>query len=402
MYLFHIFRSFVPLRNPLGFGVSDLLALGLALLALICIFGYAWAGNAIANFARRPVWCMLALFVLPIALRLALLPRAPVPVATSSAEFSSLLLSDTMLHARLANPPHPLHAFFDAPFVSQTPTYHSTLPIVNGVLPASGQLLFHSAWAGILLGIGALSAMVYWMLRAWITPGWALCGGALVACAFGPLSRWTNSYWGGFIPTIAGCMVLGALARLSRNRHARDVVLLPAGTIGLLASPSLFCLLLPILTLAFMFLLKRLKQFAPALLLSMVLMYGAHFLFWYGVHAFAAQPVVSALLPYEGQDFLDNRAAQMHRAVINELDRQPGKQVVLVRRGPWQSSGDWVHNDADIDASRIVWARDLGEVADRKLLEYYRNRKVWLLEPDAIPPRLRPYSASDGLLQNVQ
>ena len=91
MYLFHIFRSFVPLRNPLGFGVSDLLEMGMALLALLAIFGYAYAGKWLANAARRTAWCMLALFVLPIALRLALLPQAPVPVATTSEEFSSLL-----------------------------------------------------------------------------------------------------------------------------------------------------------------------------------------------------------------------------------------------------------------------------------------------------------------------
>ena len=176
MYLFHIFRSFVPLRNPLGFGVSDLLELGVTVLALIAIFGYAWMGDWLANAARRTAWCMLALFVLPIALRLALLPRFPVPVATTSDEFSALLLSDTLLHGRLANPPHPLHEFFETPLVRQEPTYRSTLPVGDGLLPAAGRVLFRSDWGGILLGIGALSALSYWMLRAWITPGRAGTG----------------------------------------------------------------------------------------------------------------------------------------------------------------------------------------------------------------------------------
>jgi hypothetical protein len=407
MYLFNIFRSFVPLHNPLGFGVSDLLELGLTLLALTAIFGYVWIGNWLTNFARRTAWCMLALFVLPAGLRLALLLRVPSPVATTSAEFSSLLLSDTLLHRRLANPPHPLHEFFETPLVVQTPVYRSILPLADGLLPAAGQLLFRSHWAGILLGLGTLSALSYWMLRAWITPGWALSGGVLVACAFGPLCRWTNSYWGGFIAALAASMILGALPRLRHNLNPRSAALsltvasLGVGlTIELLANPSAFCLFVPVLILAAILCLKRLKQFRPALLFAVLLMCAAHFLFWYGMHALADETSLNAVRPYEGQDFLNSREQQTHRAVAEDLHREPGKQLVFVRRSPWSASGEWIHNGADIDAAKIVWARDLGE-HNQKLLDYYRSRKAWLLEPDAIPPRLGPYTASMAHLEDV-
>jgi hypothetical protein len=51
------------------------------------------------------------------------------------------------------------------------------------------------------------------MLRAWISPGWALVGGLLAVMEFGPLSYWMNSYWGGAVSGIAGCLVFGAWPR---------------------------------------------------------------------------------------------------------------------------------------------------------------------------------------------
>lgn len=38
---------------------------------------------------------------------------------------------------------------------------------------------------------------------------------------------------------------------------------------------------------------------------------------------------------------------------------------------------DWVYNAADIDSSHVVWARDMGESKNAKLIKYYADRKVW-------------------------
>ena len=78
--------------------------------------------------------------------------------------------------------------------------------------------------------------------------------------------------------------------------------------------------------------------------------------------------------------------------VIERLERQGGRHLVIVRYGlNHEVQDEWVYNRANIDASDIVWAQDMGAARNRELLEYYRGRKTWLLEPDVDPLALMPY-----------
>jgi hypothetical protein len=88
-----------------------------------------------------------------------------------------------------------------------------------------------------------------------------------------------------------------------------------------------------------------------------------------------------------------NRRFSAHRmSVIHQLERAGGRQVVIVRYAPEHNVlEEWVYNHADIDGSAIVWARDMGNAANRELLDYYRGRKVWLVEADAPDPKPVPY-----------
>jgi len=126
--------------------------------------------------------------------------------------------------------------------------------------------------------------------------------------------------------------------------------------------------------------LDRFSALAARVILSLCV---AQFALEYGLHVFSNDPWSLAL-----------RNPERRVAVTRQLARAAGKQLVFVAYWPRHIFQDeWVSNEADIDASRVVWARDLGAAEDEKLRQYYPDRTVWLLEPDAHPPRLTPYLA---------
>jgi hypothetical protein len=235
----------------LGFSLSDLVELSVAV--VFAALARPSSMDAMRWLARRPLWCMAFLALLPIGLRLALLPQYPIPSPNVSDDFSYLLLADTLRHFRLANPVHPLHPFFETFFVLQQPACASIFPLGQGLILALGWTLFGHPWAGVALSTGALCALCYWMLLAWTTPQWALAGGLLAVAEFGPLSQWMNSYWGGAGAACAGCLVFGALARLLCGSRAKGAAVLGLGiglswlcrpyeTIFLILSVALFLL----------------------------------------------------------------------------------------------------------------------------------------------------------------
>ena len=477
---------------------------------------------------------MAGLAALPVILRLAMLPWHPMPSPDVYDEFGHLLVADTLRHWRLANPPHALPQFFETFFVLQSPSYSSIYPIGQGLALAIGWVVFGTPWAGVLLTTAAFCGLCYWMLRGWTTPGWALAGGLLAVIEFGPISSWTNSYWGGGYTAAAGCLVSGALPRLRQYWRTRDAALLGAGvglhllsrpfesvflviSVGIFLAPewkkarrsvvvaALVCLpaiaallaqnkqvtgkwttlpyaesqyqygvpasftfqahpaphreltreqgldykmqrafrareydnlstyferlfyrirylrffFYPALYLAIVAFLSGIKSFRPAWVASTLLLFalGTNFYPFFLPHYVAGVTCLFVLVSVEGLRRFNPTAARVlvYLCIIQfvfvfvtysqrgperriEIDRQlarmPGKLLVLVRYWPNHIFQDeWVYNGADIDGSRVVWARDLGDAENQKVRGYYPDRAVLLLEPDARPPKLGPYRA---------
>jgi hypothetical protein len=89
-------------------------------------------------------------------------------------------------------------------------------------------------------------------------------------------------------------------------------------------------------------------------------------------------------------------------AFLAQLDSLPGGQLVLVRYKPDHDPLiDWVYNGANIDRSKVVWARDMGVAKNEELIRYYKDRRVWLLDADDIPPKLSPYPCDQSIISEL-
>lgn len=503
---------------------------------------------------HRGMTCLLAA-VLPAAIRLSLLPYAPIPEPEIHDEFAYLLGADTFASGRLANPPHPMWTHFETFHVNQQPTYVSKYPPAQSLFLALGQAALEHPWYGVLLSVGLMCACICWMLQGWLRPHYAFLGALLAIANFGVTGYWVNSYWGGAVPAAGGALVLGGLPRLVRRESAAASLLAAFGVVLLANSRPYEGTILTIACAAvLLWWRKRQGRSLRALLTKRVVLpfaiLFASGLIWFGyynwrttgtpwlmpyvvnqrtyavtpqfwlapegpmptyrheilrkiwaewyrefysarranpvrvlrefVEVFAgtySMPILFSILiavlltptprvrialsiaaavafgvllevmvlphyyaPAAGLMFLLAAVGVQHvmhavrkqgavtrtlntmlfaalflgtfaisvrqsmavptgfpadrQKVIATLRAQGSSHLVIVRYAPDHNAHyDWVRNRANIDESEIVWAHDMGEAENRKLLAYYPNRTVWLLEPDAKPePRLQRYS----------
>jgi hypothetical protein len=78
--------------------------------------------------------------------------------------------------------------------------------------------------------------------------------------------------------------------------------------------------------------------------------------------------------------------------ILRRLEETGEKHLIVVRYGPRHSvHEEWVYNEANIDDAPVVWAREKGESNNKRLLRSFRDRHVWLLEPDLPDLALQPH-----------
>jgi hypothetical protein len=87
-----------------------------------------------------------------------------------------------------------------------------------------------------------------------------------------------------------------------------------------------------------------------------------------------------------------SRADMNREAIRQSLQSMPGKHLVIVRYATSHNVFDeWVYNGADIDGAKVLWARELGAEQNLKLVDYFKDRTVWIVEPDNSKVELLPY-----------
>jgi hypothetical protein len=107
----------------------------------------------------------------------------------------------------------------------------------------------------------------------------------------------------------------------------------------------------------------------------------------------AASPAIRNRLAPDLPTWYSPTAMHSYRAgIIAQLSQQPGQHLVIVGYRPEHIPyNEWVFNAADIDGSKIVWARDMGTEQNRELIRYFKDRKIWLVESDMANPALSAY-----------
>ncbi len=69
--------------------------------------------------------------------------------------------------------------------------------------------------------------------------------------------------------------------------------------------------------------------------------------------------------------------------LISKLEEMGDQHLVFVHYSPDHNIHDeWVYNAADIDSSRVVFAQELDPAADRELMQYFKTRLAWVVQPD--------------------
>jgi hypothetical protein len=189
--------------------------------------------RVLRNVLRGSRWSPLLVALVSLIVTLAVFAYRGEPMPHSPDDFGHLLVADTLAEGRLANPPHPLWQHFEAVIALQRPTYASPYPIGNGVLYLIGRAVTGIPMAGAWLASALAAALTVWAARGFMTPGWSLLAGLVIALH--PTFTWFNTaYHNGSLAACGGALLLGAAARLCRKAETRHAIIGACGMVILM------------------------------------------------------------------------------------------------------------------------------------------------------------------------
>jgi len=88
--------------------------------------------------------------------------------------------------------------------------------------------------------------------------------------------------------------------------------------------------------------------------------------------------------------------------ILRQLEGTAGQHLVMVHYGADHDVlQEWVYNRADIDHAKVVWAREMSPAEDQELKDYFRSRKIWVVDADDAEPRLTAAGTAVRLQSNI-
>lgn len=83
--------------------------------------------------------------------------------------------------------------------------------------------------------------------------------------------------------------------------------------------------------------------------------------------------------------------------ILSKLKAEEGNHLVIVKYLPGHNyENEWVYNGANIDKSKVIWARSMSFEKDCELIKYFHDRKIWLLQIESEPTVIKSFSQIKG------
>ena len=137
-------------------------------------------------------------------------------------DFGNMLVAQTLLQGRFANPVPAAWESFETFHVIFQPSYASKYPIGLGVLLAIGEMLFSQLACGLWISAAIATSSVSWMVAGCCSKRIAFATGILVATHPYWQNGWSQEYTNGWLGVAGVSMVLGGMIRIARLRLLGD------------------------------------------------------------------------------------------------------------------------------------------------------------------------------------